>query len=104
MNNSEPKFSTNPKDWTPLNNHLLVEIYERNEIAGIILPPDTQNSKFIGRVLAVAEETDPKKPIRVKVGQVVYFGWGGSKLDKLTDSDKHMLVPYDKILMVIDQK
>ena len=90
------------EDWVPLNGHIVVEIFKESERSGIIIPASIQDNKFTGRVISICAETDPEKPIRVKVGQIVYFGWGGSKLEKVVNSDKFMLVPYDKILMVRD--
>lgn len=59
----------------PLGNRVLIR--RRDEVkvteGGVHLPDSSQKSCTFGKILAVGEPTDPKKPSPVEVGDVVMF-------------------------------
>lgn len=89
----------------PLNNHIWVELIEKNEktAGGLYIPDAAKEKTQTAKVLA----TGPGKlnlngtfiPMQVQVGDVVFFG----KFSGVQAGDKFMVLKEEDILGIVEQ-
>ena len=83
----------------PLDDRLLIKPIEQEEKVGSIIIPDTAKEKpMTGEVVAVGNDEDLKKLL--KVGDKVIFGKYGGEEIKIA-GEKHLIVKRDEILAKI---
>lgn len=103
-NNWIPLSGDQINNLVPVNGHVVVKLLTEKERSGIILPMNAQESKHVGQVISAAKSADPQKLIEVAKDDIVYFSWGGTKLEKIIDLEGYMTLPYEKIVLVYKPK
>ena len=96
--------------FQPLNDRVLVKRSdpEKTSKGGIIIPESRQIKSRFGEVLAVGpghlnEETNERRPIEVKPGQVVFFrGTSGQEVD-LNGEEGYIILRENEIEGVVEE-
>lgn len=85
----------------PLDDRVVIETKEQTEknVGGIIIPDTAKEKPMIGKVLAVGNDEDLQKA--VKVGDsILYSKYGGTEVE--IENKKYLIVSRSDILAIIE--
>jgi len=94
---------------TPIGDRIVVQRQEAEEktAGGIILPDKAKNKPSRGKVLAIGPgkllKNGQRKPMQLKVGDVVYFtSWAGDEYKDRAKNQEILLMREEEVLAVIE--